>query len=486
MEKVVFWAQRALLAVLLALAAWHFALRIQMITDHGVNLGGVEINVVYGAQKILLGRPLYEDPEQPPFDVMQYSPLYYGLLAGVAKAVGVQPEETYDLFVLSRTLALVLNLLTCWLVFTLCRALGCARWGGLAVALFSFVLYTDHFYGRGDALYALLFVAALLVHARVLGKAGPRDMVIAALLSVACVLAKQTGALVIGIIGVDLLVRRAWRELRVYTIAVLAAGAVAALVIAASASGPFFLKNAVQGLANGIAPSMYREFHDLATYKYYAPMHIALLLLVVRGFRKGDAQDRFLSAAMALSIAFGGLTAFKSGSNLNYLYEAHVLVSIAAMRLVRRSQGWLSMAPLLVMLAFAQHRTRLLHKRVGDTVEREGHEAAHRSDIAVHRALVNELGLRPEDKVLITYRGHLELLLNGQGLIAQKDVIQWSVRETYDLSEFLRMMDAGEVRYVIGESPRDTLQFRGHVWTPITTVLEVDGRYVQQVLGAVR
>ncbi|HRD54204.1 MAG TPA: hypothetical protein PKY96_16315, partial [Flavobacteriales bacterium] len=471
-------------AVLLALAAWHFALRVQLITDHGVNLGGVEINVVYGAQKILLGRPLYEDPEQPPFDVMQYSPLYYGLLASVAKIAGVQPEETFGLFVLSRTLALLLNLLTCWLVFALCRALGCTRWGGLAVALFSFVLYTDHFYGRGDALYAMLFVAALLAHARVLDKAGPRAMVLAALLSVACVLAKQTGVLVIGIIGLDLLLRRAWRELRVFAIAVLAVSSMAALVIAVSASGPYFLKNAVQGLANGIAPSMYREFHDLATYKYYAPMHMALLVLVVRGFWIGDARDRLLSAAMALSIAFGGLTAFKSGSNLNYLYEAHLLVSIAAMRLVRGTSGWLSMAPLLVMLAFAQHRTRLLHKHVADAVEREGHAAAHRSDIAVHHALVNELGLRPQDKVLITYRGHLELLLNGQGLIAQKDVIQWSVREVYDLSEFLRMMDDGEVRYVIGDSPRDTLQFRSHVWTPITTVLEVEGRYVQQVPGA--
>ena len=70
MEGVVTWANRVLLAVLLAVVAWHFALRVQLIADHRVDLGGAEINVVYGAQKILLGRPLYEDPEQPPFDVM--------------------------------------------------------------------------------------------------------------------------------------------------------------------------------------------------------------------------------------------------------------------------------------------------------------------------------------------------------------------------------------------------------------------------------
>jgi hypothetical protein len=120
-------------------------------------------------------------------------------------------------------------------------------------------------------------------------------------------------------------------------------------------------------------------------------------------------------------------------------------------------------------------------QRRTDVAEVERHAAAYRADLAVHRALLNELGLKPAEKVLVTYRGHLELLLNGQGLVAQKDVVSWSVRDVYDLSAFIRMMDEGEVRYVIGESPRDTLRFRGHEWFPVRSVLEVEGRYVLQL-----
>lgn len=480
MEGVVTWANRVLLAVLLAVVAWHFALRVQLIADHRVDLGGAEINVVYGAQKILLGRPLYEDPEQPPFDVMQYTPAYYAMLAGLAEILGVPAADTYGLFRINRIMALVMNLLTSALVYALCRAVGVTRWIAIAVALFALVLFTEHSFGRGDALYALLFAAALLVHASGLEQHRHRALLFTALLSVLCVLAKQTGLLVIGIIAFDLLLRRAWREAWIFAVAVAALGSIAALAIATSASGPYFLKNTVQGLANGISPSMYREFRDLATCKYYAPFHAALLVLVARAIAFGGRTDRFLASAGGLSLAFGLLAGLKSGSNLNYLFEAHLLASVLVARSWRGTSRWPHIAMLLFMILFARHRSVLLQRRT-DVAEVERHAAAYRADLAVHRALLNELGLKPAEKVLVTYRGHLELLLNGQGLVAQKDVVSWSVRDVYDLSAFIRMMDEGEVRYVIGESPRDTLRFRGHEWFPVRSVLEVEGRYVLQL-----
>jgi len=483
MEGVVTWANRLLLALLLAVLAWHFALRVQLIADHRVDLGGAEINVVYGAQKVLLGRPLYEDPEQPPFDVMQYTPAYYTLLAGLADLSGVPPTDTCGLFRINRIMALVLNLITCALVYALCGAVGGLRQISIAVALFAFALFTEHFYGRGDSLYAMLFVAALLVHARGMEQHRRRALFLTALLSVLCVLAKQTGVLVIGIIVLDLLLRRAWREAWFFVVSLAVLAFPLLLAIAASGSGPHFLNNTVQGLANGISPSMFSEFRDLATYKYYAPFHAILLVLVARGIASGDRMDRFLALAGGLSLVFGLLAGLKSGSNLNYLFEAHLLALILATRSLRGPSGWPHMGMLLFMLLFARHRSVLLQRRT-DAVETERHAAAHRADLAVHHALLNELELKPQDKVLITYRGHLELLLNGQGLVAQKDVVSWSVREVFDLSAFVRMMDEGEVRYVIGESPHDTLRFRGHEWYPVRTVLETEGRFVQQLPAA--
>lgn len=477
------WAPRMLLAMLLAVVCWHLSLRLRLIADPRVDLGGAEINTVYGAQKLLLGRPLYEDPEEPPFDVMQYTPAYYALLAGLAEAFHVGPQETDGLFQLGRITALIMNLLICALVFALCRSLGCGTWPSLVVAALTFTLFTEHFYGRGDALYALLFAGALFAYARWKVSDKAWMLLVAALLSVCCVAAKQSGIMVIGIILLDLLLSSAWRGMRLYGAALVLLLSLGWLLLVATGSATFFFKNTVQGLANGISPSMYREVFALATYKYYAPFHLAIALLAVSAVRSGDRMDRFLATAMVLALAFGLLTGLKSGSNLNYLFEAHSLAAIVAARWLRGTGGWRSAVMLLFVLAFVTYRTRLLQIRVGTEPERTSQAAAHHADLTVHERLINGLGLEPEDHVLITYRGHLELLLNGQGLLAQKDVIAWSVGEVYDRSVFLKMMDAGEVRYVISDAPLDTLRFLGREWA-LDPVLDVEGRYVQGMAQA--
>lgn len=484
-RSVLIWAPRILLALLLAVVAWHLALRLRLVTDPRVDLGGAEINTVYGAQKLLLGRPLYEDPEMPPFDVMQYAPAHYAMLDGLARSMGVGPEDSCGLFKISRCLALLLNLLTCAVVFALCRAIGCPAWPSMAAAALTFTLYTEHFYGRGDALYALLFTGALLAYTRWMLSGDARVLLLAALLSVCCVSAKQTGALVIGIVLLDLLMSRAWRGARLFAAALVVLLGTGWLLLVSTGSATFFFKNTVQGLANGISPSMHRELFDLVTYKYYAPFHLAAVFLLVRAFRSGDRLDRFLGAAMVLSLAFGLLTGLKSGSNLNYLFEAHMLAAIAAARRLAGIGGWRAVVVLLFVLAFSTYRTRLLQLRVGTEEERERHATALHADLAVHDRLIREFGLKPEDWVLITYRGHLELLLNGQGLLAQKDVIAWSVEEVYDRSVFLGMMDGGDVRCVISDAPLDTLRLFGHAWA-LDPLLEEEGRYVLGIAQAGR
>ena len=479
MRNAVTWVPRILLALLLAVAAWHLVLRLRLIPDARVDLGGAEINVIYGVQKVLMGRPLYEDPEQPPFDVIQYTPLHYGLLAGLARVFSLDYRDTHGLFILSRSVALALNLLTCLLVFALCRAVGCRPWPSIAVSALVFTVFTEHFYGRGDALYALLFVGALLAYARWQQRNGSRMLLmLTAMIAVLCVAAKQSGMLVIGIIGLDLLLQGAWRNAGRFALQVAVLMAIGALLIALNASGPFFLKNIVQGLANGISPAMYRELFDPPTYKYYVLFHLSIVLLILRAIRKGDRTDRFLATAAGASLAFGLITGLKSGSNLNYLFESHALAAIGVARWIGGASGVAGSFALLCALGFGTYRTRLLGHRSGTADEREAHAAALHADRAVHGELIGRLGLKPQEHVLVTYRGHLELLLNGKGLLAQKDVIAWSVGEVFDRSSFHRMMDEGAVRFVISDAPMDTLRYLGREWAPLQPVLEVEGRYV--------
>ena len=328
------WIERALLALLLLAAAWHFSLRVQLVTVAQVDIGGAEINVIYGIQKILLGKPLYEDPEQPPFDVMQYTPAYYGLCAGIAAVMRIDDHDTVALFTLSRIVSLVLNLVTCLLLWRLCRYLDVETWLSVAVAAFTFTLYTDHFYSRTDSLYALFLVGALLMHVRWMQQRTAGSLLLTALLAVLCLFAKQTGVLVIGIIGAHLLFVRNWKALLMYTGGVALFTGLGLLLILFDTTWEVLRMNIVQGIANGISGTLYQELFKPAVYKYYAALHLFALFLLVRAFRRGDAMDRFLAIGMSAALVFGFATGLKLGSHLNYLFEAHVLMEMARMSVV--------------------------------------------------------------------------------------------------------------------------------------------------------
>lgn len=481
-EAALPWIKRIGVALIVAVALVHLGFRIQLIPDHRTDIGGAEINVVYGVQKILLGRSLYEDPELPPFDVMQYTPAYYGVCVAAAMVLNIDPHDSYALFLLSRIISLIVNLVTCLWIFRLCKTLEIDAWLSVAVAAIAFTLFTEHFYSRGDSMYALLFTGTLVVFVRWLKHGvNAKALVIVALLAVLCLLCKQTGILLIGIIGAHLLLAKQWRAFFTFSGATGLFLATFLLLIFKNTPPEIFYKNTVLGIANGMTRTMYIELFDPPTYKYYIGWHIAGALLVVAFLRNRDALDRFLAVAIGCAFAFGFITGLKNGSNINYLFEAHLLVVVGIARWCVRATRWQVQCAglfLLYGLLFTVHRTRVLHKRVGTEEYRALMEAAYRADLHTRDVLWNELGLRAEDKVFITYRGHLELLLNGQGLLAQKDILEWSVKPLFNYDGTTTRLADGTVRFVITDAPVDTLRFQGHSYPPFQQVREVDGRHI--------
>ncbi|MBK6831373.1 MAG: hypothetical protein IPG92_11825 [Flavobacteriales bacterium] len=482
-DTAVHWLKRIGVVLIIATALVHLGFRIHFITDHRENLGGAEVNVVYGVQKMLLGRPLYEDPEKSPYDVMQYTPAYYGVCAALAIVLPIDPHDSYALFLLSRIVSLILNLFTCLGIFRLCKLLQVEVWIALAVAAIGFTLFTEHFYSRVDSLYAPLFIWTLIRYVRWTRQEGSMSaLVVVALLAVLSICSKQTGILLIGIIGVHLLVTKQWRAFFTFSGAVALILAIFLLSVFLNTSPEVFFKNTVQGIANGIGGNMYTELLPFGIYKYYVGWHIAAIALVVVFLRDGDRVDRFLAVSIATATAFGLITGLKNASNINYLFEAHLLVVIGASRwLCTRVAPWqlqLSGLFLLYGLLFTVHRTRVLNKLVGTAEQRAHREHLHNADEHTRAVLVNELGLRPEEKVLITYHGHLELLLNGQGLLAQKDILEWSVEPLFNYDAVAKSLADGTVRYVISDVPMDTLRFLGRSYPQFHEVREVDGRHI--------
>lgn len=90
---------------------------------------------------------------------MQYTPAYYVLCAGAGKALGIAGDDARAIYLLSRSIALLFNVLTCWYVYRCGRLVGVPTWSAL-VAGITFCTFWEHFFTRMDAMAAAASFAA--------------------------------------------------------------------------------------------------------------------------------------------------------------------------------------------------------------------------------------------------------------------------------------------------------------------------------------
>lgn len=480
--------QRALVLLLAAGALLHLALRWPLLTDPRVDLGGAEINVAYGIQKLLLGRPLYTDPESPPFEVVQYTPLYHALSAAVCRLAGVGAMDTRGIFTVSRCCSLALNLAAAALVLLLCRRLKANAWLSLGAACLALAILTPHSFGRPDALATpLLLGMALALSGE--GPLGWRRATMAALLAALAVMAKQTALVAPAIALAHLALRRDTQGLKRFVACLAGFGALALGALLALAPPAVLWKNLVVSARNGMGFTLYHELTDRGILKHWLGWIALASLASVALLRKGSAKERLAALGALIALAAGLAAGLKRGSGLNYLTDGLLLGLVAAATwitgLPAKSRAAAAVAMLAYGALFAQHRLRLLHGLAGTADARAAREAELRADRAAHAWLQARWGDAPPTPVLVLYRGHLELLLNGVGLLPQKDIIQWSDRPPFGLTGLKRMLDEGRVGYCIADAPIDSLRLLGwsHAAAPAA---RIEGRWMHRLPPAQR
>jgi len=478
--------QRGAIVAILIIALVHFALRIDLAGSWRYDIAGAEPNVIHGVQKVMLGRSLYSDPEQAPFDFVQYTPAYYFVCGGIGKALGIDAFDVRSVYVLSRVLSLILNLLTALTVLLIVRERWVSRSWGWVVAALTFAAFSEHFYSRADSLYALLFALSLRQVLRALDAGTARAWALAAVLAVLCFLTKQTAVLLFLIVPLHLLLDRKWRPLIAFLGSAFVASLVGIALLLFLAPADHLWKNMVDGLKNGVSPNYLFDLFNTRSYFQLAGWHLIAVLLPIVLMRSTDPRSRFLALAMPLSVLFAVITAFKSGSQFNYFFESLVItfVAVALYSGPAVKEGslapphWLRTAIILYALVFCVQRTVALRTWSGKFGSPATQYQTYSADKHVRDVLVNDLGLRDGEPVYVTYRGYLELFLNGNSLLSQKDIIEWSEDVPYDLSAFHTSMRDGSVRFVVTDAATDTIEVMDSTYTNYKPLRVVDGRHI--------
>jgi len=461
MSNIFNWSRRMLWAVCIASFAVTLWVRFDLVARHVQDIGSAEDNMMHGFQRILLGQPLYGDPEAPPFPIIQYAPLQYYSVALIAKVLGFGAYDVQPIYMISRVFCLLCDLVACWVLFRICRKLKMPPLAGFGAVVLLFTWLHELYWSRPDSPFLLFFLLHVEAMLSLLGDPSRastwKRVAWPAFTGAMCLFAKQSGLEIPLIDAVVLVMARQWRTLFHSAAQFYAWGIVFCIIIQLESGLPNAYKNLVLGNANGTDYAMFMDSWKSPFFLVGAGWTIAALVCARWLPRQEQPMiSRYLFFGSLIALAWALITGSKRGSNANYFLEHYVFC-------------WLVCGFALSSIDRAAITVRILAALLGTTV--------------ALRALLFWWGLmhhdyRPDDPVAYNEAKELRGQLIAHGL-KQGDWI-WFTRDCFgeqflaehvllqeriiymlcgsdlplDHSEFERMLARGDVRYVIKRPPK--------------------------------
>ena len=319
------WVTGFLFALLAGLFLLNFCWKFIQAGSYAPDLGGFERNVIWGIQRVMAGHPLYSHPDAEPFSMVQYMPLYYYLVAGLAGIAGIDPADAHAVYAFARGINLCLSILLITGIFFLLRRYfrsGLLPAFGFSVLAF---LLLDSFTisGRPDMLKSFFFLSQVFV--LVAGNAWKlRYRMASALgLSLLCFLSKQDGLLAFGIMPISFLLAREWKNFLIYGMLSVALSGLVLLVFQLHYDGNF-LVNVFGALQNGISISWFMSVFA-SFFARHAFLFAPALVLAYEFSLEKHPAFRVLAAGFFLAFFPALFTSLKFGSGPNYFQEAVLL-----------------------------------------------------------------------------------------------------------------------------------------------------------------
>ncbi|MCC6939503.1 MAG: hypothetical protein IT226_14890 [Flavobacteriales bacterium] len=453
------WGRRLFVAGLLVAIAVTLFFRVRYVPSYNLNTGGYDQNVVYGVVRIMNGTPLYTDPEKAPFSIIQYGPVHMRLVATVCDLLGTDPADVQQVYVITRSVVLLLNLLACWVLFRVGRRLGLRASNAFGVAAFFFTGMAVFYYMRPDSTYILFFWLHVLAFIPVVqaerGKSTWSSMLPSVIFGVLAVFTKQTGVIAFLLAGGFFMIQRRWRDLMLYAALSMITGiaALGLLIMEGGLSNAY--KNVVLGVMNDVSPEWLMA---MVVSKYFLIGLPITVLGIAAGWKwlRGPASaiERYVALGAVVCLGWAVITGLKAGMNLNYFTEHYIFAAIAMAMVVDGSSRttwhrWVARSFIVLIPMIALVRTAMLFSAFEITRYYADRPGTYRAE----QELVDQLrshGLQPDEYLLLWHRGYTELFLPEQTLMDQKDIQYKSqLHGRLDQSDFFEMAGDGRLKYVV-------------------------------------
>jgi hypothetical protein len=162
---------------------------------------GIEQNVVYSLQRVIAGEPLYTNPEQPPYNIVQYTPVYYAITTMLARLAQIEASDTEGVYRIARIVSGCFGIATVFVLLQICREFGLRRKDMFTLLVFGIIVPIPwYFVARPDSIMAFFEALSLYFFIRYLRDepVKSRALIFSGIALAFAVYAKQSAIIVLG------------------------------------------------------------------------------------------------------------------------------------------------------------------------------------------------------------------------------------------------------------------------------------------------
>ncbi|SOD88141.1 MFS transporter [Spirosoma fluviale] len=440
-----------------------FFVKINLSKSYFPDISGSERSTTYGIQLIADGRHLYYNPEEIPFWVTQYAPIYYQLVGNMYRLTGWDPTDIHRVQLVSRIMSFALVLLAMVVV-------SITAYRFLRIRLTQTILFCCLVFGvlqhwhltnsRADSLLFLCTTTYLYCMLRGVGQENlwNRYVLAAVLLSVTCFFIKQSGMIHIAILLAYLILFGHWRIL-IRTVGLMAVTFVGLTLLLDEGNYQVFFQNLFISLALPLSPVWFYDY----TFRHLIPTASLLIavsfLISFKWLLTGtDNPQRFLALATFMFFGFATATAFKHGAAVGYYHE-FAYTGLLVIFWYFCNEKSIAQTSELGKYLFPAMICMTMLFFVSKQIERyqsinNGHYALmYRDELMVKKFV--EPQLSEKDKIVVTFGDDFEGWMLHQMLFRHElaysdDILRFLYNsKKYDFSRFDELVKQGGVKFII-------------------------------------
>jgi hypothetical protein len=441
------------------------------------DISGSEGSTIGPIQLFSLGQPVYLDPEDAPFRLTQYTPLYFSIVSFFYKLTGWSALEVHKIYLASRAFSNVFTIAAVLISGLFVYRVTKVR--SVAFFVFFYVFHVLSLWllttSRPDSLL-ILFTAVYLwvVYNAIHFEKEKHWWYIAVLVAVSAFFVKQSGATLSLALGLYWIVTRQWRKLIPLTFFGIAVFALYLLILPINDINLFFV-NIIGGVANSTSWDWFYDWTLRDWLLQFAPL--IAINLIISGYILSNRPKGFylfLTVASFLFFVFATATAFKIGAGVGY-YQDYLLTAVVQIALFLADaknkhlfEGHLLKSALSVYLCLAfLHCTIFVSMKYG-AINSLYFEGIYIEERKVAEYIQNEKNLGSDEWIYIcshdAFRGYfLSQFMVRNNLVPFPDIAYLAEKNgTFDYHEFRELIRKKSVKYVIskkGEKPRNIFEY---------------------------